>query len=71
MATKKPARKFNTDPVSSYDRDREDVRIEKISNGFLIARSGVKSGQYFEKKEYSPVDPLKKAAPAKAKARAR
>lgn len=48
----------------------ESVSIREISNGYIIARSGVKRGKYFEHQEYSAGRPvIHAAAPAAAKGR--
>jgi hypothetical protein len=61
MATKPKARARLSDPTLAAPKDRESVNVEKIKNGYLITRSGVKNGEYFDHKEYSPTDPLKAA----------
>ncbi len=43
------------------------VSIRKISNGFIIRRSGSRRGKYIEHEEFSATDPLKGKAPAKEK----
>ncbi|ACI52214.1 hypothetical protein Gdia_2469 [Gluconacetobacter diazotrophicus PA1 5] len=64
--TTKPRAVFGSAPSS----DSESVRIRKISNGYLIARSGTKRGQYFEHEEFSPTKPtITATAPAKPRSR--
>lgn len=67
MATPRKPRAVS---VSAPSSDNESVRIRKISNGYLIARSGTKRGQYFEHEEFSPTKPVISAtAPEKARPR--
>jgi hypothetical protein len=40
------------------EEDRESLRIRSISNGYIIAREGVKKGKYFSAEEYSPEKPV-------------
>lgn len=52
--------------------ESESVRIRKISNGYLITRSGMKRGKYVEHEEFSagrPVITAQVAKPARATAR--
>ena len=39
------------------EKDRETISCRKIENGYLISRSGVKDGKYFDKEFYSPKAP--------------
>lgn len=64
--------------VPAPPNESESIRVSKITNGYLIAKSGTKRGRYFEHVEYSagrPVVsaagvPTKGAAPRKAKPKA-
>ena len=55
------AKRPSVEMAMAAPKDRESVNVEKIKNGYLITRSGVKNGEYFDHKEYSPTDPLKAA----------
>lgn len=60
--------------VPAPAQESESVRIRKISNGYLISRSGTRRGKYFEHEEYSPGKPVVTAQvvrPPKAAARPR
>ena len=52
-------------PMAMPSDDRESVTIRKITNGFLIERSGTRKGEYYSEQEYSPSKPQLLAAPAK------
>jgi hypothetical protein len=62
--------KSTTRPVAPFTpSDRQSVTVDKIKNGFLITRDGVRKGEYFSEREYSPTDPLAPAKRTSAKAK--
>ena len=44
--------------VADKPEDREHITVEKIDNGFIINRSGVKDGKYFDRKQFSETKPV-------------
>lgn len=70
MAKRKSRRRSNEIAVPTPHSQSESVSIREISNGYIIARSGVKRGKYFEHQEYSAGRPvIHAAAPATPKGR--
>ena len=43
--------------AESTPKDRENVRIRKINNGFIVSRDGVKGGKFFETEHFTPTAP--------------
>jgi hypothetical protein len=66
----KRRRKSNSIAVPAPPTESESIRVTKITNGYLISKSGTKRGKYFEHTEYSAGRPVIAAAgvPTKAKA---
>jgi len=58
MAKKRRSRASGAIAVPAPPTESESVRITKISNGYLIEKSGTKNGKYFSHQEYSPGRPV-------------
>ena len=59
MATKRRKKRASGNiAVPAPPTESESVRISKISNGYLIEKSGMKRGKYFTHQEYSPGRPV-------------
>lgn len=71
MAGKRKRRRSNSIAVPAPPSESESVSISKISNGYLISKSGTKRGKYFTHTEFSAGRPVIAAAgvPAKGKAK--
>lgn len=54
--------------VAAPPNEQESVSIRKISNGFLISKSGTRRGKYFSHEEFSAGRPVVVASASKAPA---
>jgi hypothetical protein len=68
---KKRRRRSNSIAVPAPPTESESIRVSKISNGYLISKSGTKRGKYFEHTEYSVGRPVIAAAGVPEKAAAK
>lgn len=58
MAKRRKRSRSGSIAVPAPPTESESVRISKISNGYLIEKSGVKRGKYFSHQEYSAGRPV-------------